>query len=238
MRDTLSDALARCQGGKHCTCEPWGRSPQLRVGWFLFFAGSGDRFFPPGSAFYTLPCAKTTPVSSSSSVGRTLTSLQHMRPDTAGGTQPGPMCRSKRFCLMHLAVAAGVLLIHLLAFMLTPAGHAMVATAWAWFKDQFHKKSGSSRTWVSIRTKKFEVIYSSQEAAVAQELVAPSTTNLLQQLPPALGGECPTPPQVSANRLPGAALAAKKRRARRRPRPQSSRRAGCEHRSASVRKGR
>ncbi len=164
---------------------------------------------------------------------------------------------------MHLAVATGLLSIPPLAFFLTPTGRSMVATVWAWLQGVFRKKSGSSRTWFSIRTKKFEVIYSSQEAAAPQELVAPSAPNLLKQLPPALGVECPTtfyvpanpeplqplfPPQVTARRLldsdepqsrsTKSATPAKTRRSRpRRGRClTSSRRMGC--RRPSVRKRR
>jgi hypothetical protein len=164
---------------------------------------------------------------------------------------------------MHLAVAIVLLLIHWLAFMLTPAGRSMVATAWTWLQGVFRKKSDSSRTWFSIRTNKFEIIYSSQEAVAPQELVAPSAPNPLKQFPPALGGECPTTPYVPANPEPLQPLVAPqitapqfldsnesqsrstksatpaKRRRPRRPRPQSSRRVGCRRRdygSTSVRK--
>jgi len=108
---------------------------------------------------------------------------------------------------MHLVVTTAFVSISL-ALALTPVkGHSIAFHVWEWFKNLFHKKSGSSkRTWFSVRTKKFEVIYSSQEAAVPQELVAPSAPSLLKQLPPALGGEWPTAPHVPANPEPALPL--------------------------------
>ncbi len=143
-----------------------------------------------------------------------------MRPDTAGGTQPGPMCGSKRFCFMHLAVAAGLFFIHhALAFMFTPAGHAMVATAWAWLKGKFAKTEASTpkETVVSFR----KTSHNGDE----WELFI-SSAPLVKQFPAAVGGECPTP---------------RSRRRRAARRLQSSRRmcSRCRsYRSASMRKER
>jgi hypothetical protein len=45
---------------------------------------------------------------------------------------------------MHLAVAIVLLLVHALAFLLTPTGRSMVTTAWAWLKGLFAKMPASS----------------------------------------------------------------------------------------------
>lgn len=174
---------------------------------------------------------------------------------------------------MHLAVATGLLSIPPLAFFLTPTGRAMVATAWAWLKGVFGKIAALSPKGILVVVHKksaqgdeLDVVVSTHDGpTVAQLFQGPSAT-LLKRLPPALGGNCPTPPhapanpesalpllppQVTAPRLLDAnesqsrttqpAVPTKKRRSRPRggPRPRSSRRicSRCRsYRAASMRK--
>jgi len=98
---------------------------------------------------------------------------------------------------MHLVVTTAFLSISLVLALTPVKGHSIAAHVWEWIKNLFHKKSGSSRIWFSIRTKKIEVLYSSQQAAAPQDLVESPATNLLKQFPPALGGSCTTPPHLS-----------------------------------------
>jgi len=100
---------------------------------------------------------------------------------------------------MHLVITTAFMSISLVLALTQVKGHSIAFHVWEWFKNLFHKKSGSStRTWISFRTKKLEFIYSSQSAATPQELVAPALPNLLEQFPLAAGGKCLTPPHLSS----------------------------------------
>lgn len=136
---------------------------------------------------------------------------------------------------MHLAVAAGILLIHALAFALTPTGRAM-ASAWSWLKAKI--AASVPKGIVIILRKKsrkgdeLDLFVSTHDAETVARLLQRTSAPLAKQLPPALGGQCPIPPHMSANQLPVAAVAVKKRRTRRMC-PQSSRRMSSP-RSARV----
>jgi hypothetical protein len=147
---------------------------------------------------------------------------------------------------------------------------SMVATAWAWIKVVFAKLSPRGILFVvrkkSHKGDELHVLLSTHSAETVSQLFQGPHASLLQKLPPALGGDCPTAPQVPANPEPlppflpaqltaprlldsnesqprsaKSAMPAKKRRPR--PRaghgPQSSRRmgSGCRgYRFASRRK--
>jgi hypothetical protein len=173
---------------------------------------------------------------------------------------------------MHLAAAIGLFSIPPLAFIFTPMGRSMVATAWAWLKGVFGKLTPRGILFV-VRKKshtgdELDILFSTHDAETISRLLQGSPTSLLKQLPGALGGECPTPPHVAANREPVQPLlppqvmpselldsnesqsrslspAAPAKKHRTRPRaarpPQSSRRMGCgcrNDRSARVGKRR
>jgi len=114
---------------------------------------------------------------------------------------------------MHFVVATGLLLIHSLAFMLTPAGRSMVATVWGWLKGVFGKIAASTPKGILVVIRKksrkgdeFDLLLSTHDPETVARLLQGSATPLLKQLPPALGGECPTPPHAPANPEPALPL--------------------------------
>jgi len=72
---------------------------------------------------------------------------------------------------MHLAAVTGLFSIPPLAFMLTPTGRSMVATAWAWLKGVFGKIAASSPRGILFVIRKksrsgdeFDVFFSTHDA--------------------------------------------------------------------------
>src|SRR5712692_404053 len=115
------------------------------------------------------------------------------------------MCGSKRFCFMHLAAATGLFSIPPLAFIFTPTGRSIVATAWAWLKGVFGKMAASwPRGILFVIRKKsrsgdeFDLVFSTHDAETVARLLQGSPAPLLKQLPGALGSDCPTPPHAPA----------------------------------------
>lgn len=110
---------------------------------------------------------------------------------------------------MHLAAVTSLLSIPPLAFMLTPTGRSMAATAWAWLKGVFHKIAASSPRGILFVIRKksrggdeFDVLFSTHDAETVSRLFQSSPAPLLKQLPGALGSDCPTAPHATANPEP------------------------------------
>ena len=110
---------------------------------------------------------------------------------------------------MRLAVATGLFSIPPLAFILTPTGRSMIATAWAWLKGVLGKMAASSPRGILFVIRKksrsgdeFDVLFSTHDAETVARLLQGSPAPLLKQLPSALGGDCPTAPHVPANPEP------------------------------------
>lgn len=118
-------------------------------------------------------------------------------------TQPGPRCRSKRFCFMHLAAATGFFSLPLVPFLLTPTGRSMVATVWTWLKGALGKLLPGRILFVvqkeSPEGGKFHLLLSTHDGPTVTQLFQGSHASLLQQLPPALGSERPTAPHLPSN---------------------------------------
>ncbi len=102
---------------------------------------------------------------------------------------------------MHLRLLTGLFSIPPLAFMLTPTGRAIAATAWAWLKDVFGKRAAASpRGRIFVIGTRFP---SGGEFGLLYSTYGPKTTSrLLKQLPAAVGGDCPTVPHSTANPKP------------------------------------
>jgi len=110
---------------------------------------------------------------------------------------------------MHLAAVTGLFSIPPLAFMLTPTGRSMAATAWAWLKGVFSKLAASSPRGILFVIRKrsrqgddFDVLFSTHDAETIARLLQGSPAPLLKQFPAALGGDCPTAPHAPANPEP------------------------------------
>src|SRR6266404_5611248 len=110
---------------------------------------------------------------------------------------------------MHLAAVTSLLSIPPLAFIFTPTGRSIVATAWAWLKGVFGKIPASSPRGILFVIRKksrsgdeLDVLFSTHDAETVARLLQGSPTSLLKQLPAALGGDCPTPPHAPANPEP------------------------------------
>jgi len=159
-----------------------------------------------------VPCTYSTPGYSGLAWLRQSNIEMHREGRTQVGLEPSPgrMCGSKRFCFMHLAAAAGFLSIpSLVAFMLSPTGRSMAATAWAWLKGVFHKMTASSPRGILFVVHKrsrsgdeFDLVFSTHDAKKVARLLQSSPASLLKQLPAALGGDCPTAHHVPANPEP------------------------------------
>lgn len=110
---------------------------------------------------------------------------------------------------MYLAAVTGLFSISPLAFILTPTGRSMIATAWAWLKGVFGKLAASSpRGILFVIHKKsrsgdeFDLVFSTHDAETVARLLQGSPAPLLKQLPAALGGDCPTAAHAPANPEP------------------------------------
>src|SRR6516162_8186904 len=90
--------------------------------------------------------------------------------------------------------------------MRNPTDRAMVATAWEWLKRVFGMLSGRpilvalSRT--SSKGDKLNFLFSTHDGETLARLFPAPRTSLLEQLPAALGTDCPPVPLVPANPEP------------------------------------
>jgi hypothetical protein len=107
---------------------------------------------------------------------------------------------------MHLA---GLFSIPLLPFILTPTGRAMVGFAWERLKNVFGKIAAASSKGIlfvihrkSAQGDEFDLIFSTHDGPTVTQLFQGPSATLLKRLPPALGGDCPTPPQPATNPEP------------------------------------
>ena len=102
---------------------------------------------------------------------------------------------------MHLAVATGIF-------------HSMVGFAWARLKDAFGKiaAAASPKGILVVVHKKsaqgdeFDLLVSTHAPETVSRLLQGPPVSLLKQLPGAMGGDCPTTPQVPTNPEPLAPL--------------------------------
>lgn len=141
-------------------------------------------------------------------------------------TQPGPRCGSKRFCFMRLVVAGllSLLSISPVAFLFTPTGRSILATAWAWLKGVFSKLSPRGILFL-LRKKshngdELDVLFSTYDSETIARLLQVPSAALLKALPAALGApdspaapylpslpkpfQSPLPPQLTTPQLPEA----------------------------------
>ena len=110
---------------------------------------------------------------------------------------------------MHFAVAGVFSISSLVAFMLSPTGRSMVATAWAWLKIVFGKIAAASPKGILIVVHKksaqgdeFGFVVSTHDGPTVTQLFQGPSATLLKQLPGAVGGDCPRAPHAPANPEP------------------------------------
>ena len=107
---------------------------------------------------------------------------------------------------MHLAAVAGIFSIPPLAFIFTPTGRSILATAWTWLKGVLGKLTPKGILFV-VRKKshqgdELDVLFSTHDPEAIARLLQGSSAALLKGLPAALGADCPRPPYLPSRPEP------------------------------------